>query len=108
MAPSSRKAASTDAPKKDKAQASSQSSTEKFNRELKDLASKAQNDTWANNTLRRVRQLIGAVLVLALAAIYANVSQLMLSPVYGSIPSHTWHSHVVMGGAFAGLSLIHI
>jgi hypothetical protein len=105
MAPSSsRKAASADARKKDKSksQTPSQSSTEKFNKELKDLASKAQNDTWSNNAQRQVRQLIGAALVLALAAIYANVSQLMLSPVYGSIPSHAWHSHVVMAGAFVG------
>lgn len=97
MAPS-RKAAS----KADSSQVSSQSSTEKFNKELKELAAKAQNDTWGNNALQRLRQLLGAVAVLALAAVFANVSQLMLSPVYGGIPSGAWHSKIVMTGAFVG------
>lgn len=45
-----------------------------------------------------------AAVLLTLAAAYSNVSQLMLSPVYGSIPASIWHSKGVVAACFLGWS----
>lgn len=75
---------------------------ERFERELKDLASKAKEDTASKRILTQVSTLVKAGLVLALIGVAANVSQLNLSPVYGSIPASLNHSYVLMVGAFVG------
>ncbi|KAG6034578.1 hypothetical protein E4U41_006484, partial [Claviceps citrina] len=75
---------------------------ERFEKELKDLADGAKGDTFSNRLLEQVG-LYGRVLVLlSFLGIYSHVSQLNLSPVYGSIPASTWHSKLLMGGCFLG------
>ncbi|KAI4592822.1 hypothetical protein KJ359_010455 [Pestalotiopsis sp. 9143b] len=75
---------------------------EAFGEELSKLAAQAKNETTLNWMLREAAIWLKAAAVLALAAVYANVSLLAMSPVYGGIPSSIYHSKVVMGGAFAG------
>lgn len=48
--------------------------------------------------------LVQAATLLTLAALYSNVSQLTLSPVYGGIPSSIWHSKGAMTACFIGWS----
>ncbi|KOS22692.1 hypothetical protein ESCO_003817 [Escovopsis weberi] len=43
-----------------------------------------------------------SVILIALLGAFANVSQLTLAPVYGSIPAGAWHPHVLITGCFAG------
>ncbi|UKZ80967.1 hypothetical protein TrVFT333_008733 [Trichoderma virens FT-333] len=75
---------------------------ERFERELKDLASKAKNDTWSNRVLGQVVLYIKTLVLLTLLGVYSNASQLALSPVYGSVPAATWHSKALMAGCFIG------
>jgi hypothetical protein len=77
---------------------------ERFERELKDLAVKAKQDTWSNNALAQLAIYAKVALLLSLLGLYSNVSQLALSPVYGSIPSAVWHSKLLMVGCFLGWS----
>lgn len=86
-----------------KAAASAEGFTpERFERELKDLASKAQNNTWTRRAARQLSAYAKAAFLLALLAVYSHVSPLTLSPVYGSIPSVAWHSKLLMTGCFVG------
>ncbi|KAL7932709.1 S-adenosyl-L-methionine-dependent methyltransferase [Trichoderma chlorosporum] len=75
---------------------------ERFERELKDLASKAKNDTWSNRVLGQVVLYIKTLVLLTLLGVFSNASQLALSPVYGSVPAAAWHSKVLMAGCFIG------
>ncbi|PNY27625.1 Polyamine aminopropyltransferase, partial [Tolypocladium capitatum] len=75
---------------------------ERFERELKDLASKAKNDAWSNGPVGQLSVYARAGFLLALLGVYSNVSQLALSPVYGSIPASIWHSKLLMTGCFLG------
>lgn len=75
---------------------------ERFERELKDLASKAKNDTWSNRALGQVTLYVKTVVLLSLLGVYSNASQLALSPVYGSVSAATWHSKALMAGCFIG------
>ncbi|KHN99112.1 spermine/spermidine synthase [Metarhizium album ARSEF 1941] len=75
---------------------------ERFERELQDLADRARSDTFSNRLLGQLNVYLRIVLPLALLGLYSNVSQLNLSPVYGSIPSSIWHAKLVMGGCFLG------
>jgi len=77
---------------------------ENFERELKALASKAKEETWGKWATEQAWVLVRSGTLLTLAAIYSNVSQLTLSPVYGSIPSSIWHSRAVMTACFIGWS----
>ncbi len=77
---------------------------ESFERELKNLASKAQEETWAHHLAEQASVYLKSITVLALMAIFSNASQLALSPVYGSIPSGVWHSKLVAAACFAGWS----
>lgn len=77
---------------------------ESFERELKLLAEKARQQTPYAEVKGQAAIVLKAALLLGLAAIYANVSQLILSPVYGGIPSAIWHQQVVMAACFAGWS----
>ncbi|KAJ4385840.1 hypothetical protein N0V85_008063 [Neurospora sp. IMI 360204] len=65
-------------------------SKEAYEQELKDLAKKArtQKGYWAG----QLAIYIHSIILLGLIAIASNVSQLVLSPVYGSIPASIWHS----------------
>ncbi|KIE03720.1 spermine/spermidine synthase, partial [Metarhizium majus ARSEF 297] len=75
---------------------------ERFEKELQDLADKARSDTFSNRFLGQLNIYIRIILLLAFLALYSHVSQLNLSPVYGSIPSSIWHTKLVMGGCFLG------
>jgi hypothetical protein len=77
---------------------------EKFEKELKALASKAQEETWTKWATEQAWVLIQSGTLLTLAATYSNVSQLTLSPVYGGIPASIWHSKGVMTACFLGWS----
>ncbi|CAM1506435.1 Fc.00g060760.m01.CDS01 [Cosmosporella sp. VM-42] len=77
---------------------------ERFERELKALASKAKEDTWSRNAIGQVSIYVKTALVLSLLGVYSNVSQLALSPVYGSIPASIWHPMILMVGCFIGWS----
>ncbi|TVY73563.1 Polyamine aminopropyltransferase [Lachnellula suecica] len=77
---------------------------ENFEKELKDLAAKAQEETWTKWALQQAWVFIQSATLLTLAAAYSNVSQLTLSPIYGSIPSSIWHSKGVMTACFLGWS----
>lgn len=75
---------------------------ESFEKELQDLAAKAKEQTWAKWAREQAWVLIRAGILLTLAAIYSNVSQLTLSPVFGSIPSSIWHPSGVIVACFLG------
>jgi hypothetical protein len=75
---------------------------ESFENELLKLADQAKNETWLKWGIEEFLIWGQAASLLAVVAVYANVSQLALSPVYGGIPSSIYHSKVVMGGAFVG------
>ena len=77
---------------------------ESFEKELKALAAKAKEETWGRWAKEQAWVLIRSGTLLTLAAVYSNVSQLTLSPVYGSIPSSIWHSKAVMTACFIGWS----
>jgi hypothetical protein len=77
---------------------------ENFEKELKALAAKAKEETWGKWATGQAWVLIRSGTLLTLAAVYSNVSQLTLSPVYGSIPSSIWHSRAVMTACFIGWS----
>ncbi|KAI0129551.1 spermine/spermidine synthase [Xylariales sp. AK1849] len=75
---------------------------ENFEAELKKLAESAQSETWSKWIIEQVAVYGKAASLLTAIGLYANVSQLALSPVYGGIPSTIWHSKVVMAAAFVG------
>ena len=82
----------------------SSSTPENFEKELKELAKKAQDETWTKSVLQQVSVYVESIALVTLIAIYSNVSQLALSPVYGSIPSAIWHSKLIMAACFTGWS----
>ncbi|KAI7786110.1 spermine spermidine synthase [Diaporthe eres] len=75
---------------------------ESFEKELKNLAAKAKDETWSRWLLEQASVYLRSSLLLGLAAVYANVSELALSPVYGSIPVSIWHDRLVMAACFIG------
>ena len=77
---------------------------ERFEKELKNLAAKAKEDTWSNYVVEQFTVSFKTLALLALMALSSTVSQLSLSPVYGSIPASIWHSKVVTAGCFVGWS----
>jgi hypothetical protein len=77
---------------------------ERFERELKDLAAKAKDETFSKYASEQVAVYAKTAVLLTLVAFYANVSLLSLSPVYGSIPSSRWHPKLVMTACFVGWS----
>jgi hypothetical protein len=77
---------------------------ESFEQELKDLAKKAQEDTWINWIVEQASVYGRACTLIALIALCSEASQLNLSPVYGSIPSSRWHTYLVILATFAGWS----
>ncbi|KAK7931504.1 Spermine/spermidine synthase [Apiospora marii] len=77
---------------------------ESFERELKQLKDQAQTETWSKWLLEQGQVYGKAASLLTILGVYANVSQLTLSPVYGGIPSAIWHNYVLMAAAFVGWS----
>ncbi|KAI9151804.1 spermine spermidine synthase family [Paramyrothecium foliicola] len=75
---------------------------ERFERELKDLAAKAKSDTWQNRSLDQALIYTKSFILIGLLGVYSHVSQLALSPVFGTIPSSLHHSRVVILGCFIG------
>ncbi|KAL7794511.1 S-adenosyl-L-methionine-dependent methyltransferase [Trichoderma ceciliae] len=75
---------------------------ERFGHELKDLASKAKKDTWSSRAICQAMLYAKTAVLLSLLGVYSNVSQLAMSPVYGSISAATWHSKALMMGCFIG------
>ncbi|ORY61364.1 spermine/spermidine synthase [Pseudomassariella vexata] len=75
-----------------------------FEDELKKLAKQAKGETWLKRALEQVRVYGKAASILAIIGVYANVSLLSLSPVYGGIPAAVWHSKVIMAACFLGWS----
>ena len=75
-------------------------SKEQYEQELKDLAKAARTKKgyWAG----QVTIYIHSIILLGLIAIASNVSQLVLAPVYGSIPASIWHAKLVMAACFTG------
>ncbi|KAI1871276.1 uncharacterized protein JN550_004721 [Neoarthrinium moseri] len=75
---------------------------ESFEDELKKLADQAKSETTSNWLIRQAVIWGKATSLLAVIAVYANVSELALSPIYGGIPSSIYHSKVVIASAFVG------
>ncbi|KAI1166221.1 spermine/spermidine synthase [Nemania serpens] len=75
---------------------------EDFENELKILAGQARNDTWPRWATQQVAIYGKAAALIVLTAVYANVSVLTLSPVYGQIPANRLHQYVVWTALFAG------
>ncbi|KUI69193.1 Polyamine aminopropyltransferase [Cytospora mali] len=73
-----------------------------FEKELKNLAAKAKEETWGRWLLEQASVYLRSAVLLGLVAVYANVSELALSPVYGSIPVSIWHNKLVMAACFVG------
>ncbi|KAI2633439.1 spermine/spermidine synthase [Xylaria nigripes] len=77
-------------------------SSEDLENELKLLAGQAQTETrsrWATHQIAVYGQ---AAALILLTAIYANVSVLAMSPVYGQIAANRLHQYVVWAGLFVG------
>ncbi|KAI1319408.1 spermine/spermidine synthase [Xylariaceae sp. FL0255] len=75
---------------------------EDFEDELKLLASQAKHDTLSRWLLQQAAIYAKAAALITLSAVYANVSVLNLSPVYGQIPANRLHSYVVWTALFVG------
>ncbi|KAI3320196.1 spermine/spermidine synthase [Xylariaceae sp. AK1471] len=75
---------------------------EDFENELKLLAGHAKNDTWSRWATQQVAVYGKAAALITLTAVYANVSVLTLSPVYGQIAANRLHQYVVWTGLFVG------
>lgn len=79
-------------------------SQESFEKELQALRSKAKEETWGRWLREQAAVYLKSALLITLLAIYSNLSDLTLSPVYGSIPVSIWHNKIVMGSLFVGWS----
>ncbi|KAI0164101.1 spermine/spermidine synthase [Xylariaceae sp. FL1272] len=94
------------APKKKAAQSAQlqhpSETKESFENELKTLARQAQQETWSRVFVAQATIYAKAVALITLAAVYANVSVLTLSPVYGQIAASRLHDWVVLIGLFTG------
>ncbi|OLN85104.1 Methyltransferase-like protein 13-like protein 1 [Colletotrichum chlorophyti] len=75
---------------------------ERFEKELKNLAAKAKTQTRGRFFKEQALTYLKTSILLTLAATYSNVSQLALSPVYGSIPASIYHAKLVMVACFFG------
>ncbi|KAG5999241.1 hypothetical protein E4U54_001979 [Claviceps lovelessii] len=75
---------------------------ERFEKELTDLAAKAKGDTFGHRLVEQSGLYARIFVLLSILGIYSHVSQLNLSPVYGSIPASIWHAKLLMAGCFLG------
>ncbi|KFA61500.1 hypothetical protein S40285_04523 [Stachybotrys chlorohalonatus IBT 40285] len=76
----------------------------KHEADLINLANKAKANTWDKKALQQTYIAFKALTLIALLATYSSVSQLALSPVYGSIPSAIYHYKLTIAGCFIGWS----
>ncbi|TRX95668.1 hypothetical protein FHL15_003626 [Xylaria flabelliformis] len=88
--------------KSPKAGANPPETKEDFENELKSLAGQAKNDTWSQWTKQQVAVYGKAAALIILTAVYASVSVLTISPVYGQIAANRLHQYVVWAGLFVG------
>lgn len=82
---------------------------ENFEKELQALAAKAKEQTTFKLVMRTLAVVMQAAHIVACAGVYSILSQLALSPVYGSIPSSIWHARVVVTSVcigWAGTALV--
>lgn len=77
---------------------------ENFEKELKDLAAKAQEETWFGWAFGQFWIVFQVCILYILVAISSNVSLLNLSPIYGSKSSNIWHSQLTWISCFLGWS----
>ncbi|KAI1777427.1 S-adenosyl-L-methionine-dependent methyltransferase [Hypoxylon cercidicola] len=75
---------------------------EDFEEELKLLAGQAKEETWTNWAAQQGIVYGKALALIALMAVYANVSLLALSPVYGQIAATRLHQRVLWSALFVG------
>ncbi|KAI2466850.1 S-adenosyl-L-methionine-dependent methyltransferase [Annulohypoxylon bovei var. microspora] len=75
---------------------------EDFEEELKLLAGQAKEENWSNWAIQQGIVYSKALSLIALMAVYANVSLLTLSPVYGQIAATRLHQRVVWSALFVG------
>jgi hypothetical protein len=75
---------------------------ENYEKELQELAAKAREQTTFRYAMQNVAVLLQAAQILVCAAVYSNLSQFTLSPVYGSIPASVWHISLVATSACIG------
>ncbi|KAF3062451.1 hypothetical protein GL218_02978 [Daldinia childiae] len=75
---------------------------EEFEEELKVLAGQAKEENWINWAIEQAIVYVKAAALIILMAVYANVSQLTLSPVYGQIAATRLHQRVVWSALFVG------
>ncbi|KAK3945558.1 polyamine aminopropyltransferase [Diplogelasinospora grovesii] len=105
MAPRKRATAKGETPGKQRRQVTDPKpavTQEDWEQQLQSLAAKAKEQTWSKWAAEQAHIYSKAFAFLVLAAVYSNVSQLALSPVYGSIPSSIWHRWLVDGAYFIG------
>lgn len=98
------KSASSKTPNKAKKSVQKTVDQENFEKELQTLAAKAKEETFSKWATQQAWVLMQSGVLLTLAAMYSNVSQLNLSPVYGSIPASIYHQKGVMAACFLGWS----
>ena len=79
-------------------------SKEAAEEELRRLAEQARNDSPTLHMMQQAGVYVRALALLSLIAVYANVSLLALSPVYGQIPATAHHGIVVAASLFIGWS----
>ncbi|OTB13249.1 hypothetical protein K445DRAFT_320109 [Daldinia sp. EC12] len=75
---------------------------EEFEQELKLLAGQAKDESWLKWAIGQGIVYVKAAALIILMAVYANVSLLTLSPVYGQIAATRLHERVVWAGLFVG------
>lgn len=75
---------------------------ERFSKELQTLAVKAKDDGWIQSPLGQASLYLKIVTVLSLLGLASHASQLVLSPVFGSIPAGLSHRPVLAAGCFVG------
>ncbi|KAI0178711.1 S-adenosyl-L-methionine-dependent methyltransferase [Hypoxylon sp. FL1284] len=75
---------------------------EDFEEELKLLAGQAREETRASWAAQQAAVYAKALALISLMAVFANVSLLALSPVYGQIAAARLHQRVVWTGLFIG------
>jgi hypothetical protein len=75
---------------------------ERFEKELKELAAKAKEDTFAKRATGQALVYFKTLLLLGLLSVASSASQLSLSPIYGSIPAAVTHSTALKVACFIG------
>ncbi|KAF4945469.1 hypothetical protein FGADI_11971 [Fusarium gaditjirri] len=75
---------------------------ERFEKELKELATKAKEDTFAKRFMGQALVYFQTLLLLGLLGVASSASQLNLSPIFGSIPSAVTHTTALKAACFIG------